>query len=244
MHVLSIYNMKGGVGKTAAAVNLAYEAARSGRRTLIWDLDPQAATTFYLRVKPKVKGGGQKIVRGKSDLDDLIKESDFPNLDLLPADFSYREFDRYFADRKNSRLKNLIAPLRKDYDLIVFDCPPSISDLSEQIFHASNLLLVPLLPTTLSMRTLEQIQTFLKKERVTKLDVRTFFSMVDRRKKMHRDTIEDRHGRKRHFDTAIPYSSIVEKMGWERQPVSAFAPRSAPAAAFRALWAEAAAVLS
>lgn len=237
MRVMSIYNMKGGVGKTATAVNLSYQAAASGRRTLIWDLDPQGASSFYFRVKPKVKGGGKKIVRGKSDLDDLIKGTDFPNLDILPADFSYRELDLQFADSKQSRMKKLIAPLRHEYDLIVFDCPPSISELSQQIFRASDLLLVPLLPSTLSIRTLEQIQAFLKKERVTRLELRTFFSMVDRRKTMHREFVEVfAANSKQHLTAGIPYSSAVEKMGLERRPVVEFAPRSAPSAAYRALW--------
>ena len=237
MRVLSIYNMKGGVGKTATAVNLSYLAAAAGHRTLIWDLDPQGASSFYFRVKPKVKGGSKKIVRGKSDLDDLIKGTDFTNLDILPADFSYRELDLQFADSKQSRMKKLIAPLRKEYDLIVFDCPPSISELSQQIFRASDLLLVPLLPTTLSIRTLEQIQDFLRKERVTKLELRTFFSMVDRRKKMHREFVEDFAANSAdHLTACIPYSSAVEKMGLERRPVVDFAPRSAPAAAYRDLW--------
>jgi len=237
MRVMSIYNMKGGVGKTAAAVNLAYLAASEGRRTLIWDLDPQGATSFYFRVKPKVKGGGKKIVRGKSDLDDLIKGTDFTNLDLLPADFSYRDLDLRFAGEKSSRLKELIKPLQDEYDLIVFDCPPSISELSEQVFRASNLLLVPMLPTTLSLRTLDQLREFLKKEKVRNLKVRTFFSMVDRRKKMHRDIIEDfAASEKQHLPSFIPYSSVVEKMGFERRPVGDFAPRSAPAGAFQMLW--------
>tara|TARA_R110000787_G_scaffold98771_4_gene203109 strand:- start:367 stop:1104 length:738 start_codon:yes stop_codon:yes gene_type:complete len=239
MDILSIYNMKGGVGKTAAAVNLAYLAAAAGRRTLIWDLDPQGASSFYFRVKPKVKGGGKKIVRGKSDLDDLIKGTDFENLDILPSDFSYREFDLRFADEKQSRLKKLLAPLKSEYDLIVFDCPPSISELSEQIFFASDLLLVPLVPTTLSIRTQDQIRQFLKKEKLGKTKVRTFFSMVDRRKKMHRDIVEDFAAtQSRHFHSCIPYSSIVEKMGIERRPAVDFAPRSAPARAYGLLWYE------
>lgn len=237
MRVLSIYNMKGGVGKTAAAVNLAYLAAAEGRRTLIWDLDPQGASTFYFRVKPKVKGGGKKIVRGKSDLDDLIKGTDFVNLDILPADFSYRDLDLRFAGEKQSRLKKLLAPLKKEYDLVVFDCPPSISELSGQIFRASDLLLVPLVPTTLSLRTLEQIDTFLRKERLRAVRMRTFFSLVDRRKKMHRSFLEDYPGNdKRHLSANVPYSSVVEKMGLERRPVVDFSPRSAPAESFRRLW--------
>jgi len=237
MRVLSIYNIKGGVGKTATAVNLAYLAAAEGRRTLIWDLDPQGASSFYFRVKPKVKGGGKKIVRGKSDLDDLIKGTDFDNLDILPADFSYRDLDLSFADEKQSRLKKLIAPLKRDYDVVIFDCPPSISELSEQIFRASDLLLVPVLPTTLSLRTLEQIQQFLKKERLRNVKMWTFFSMVDRRKKMHREIPDEFDANaKQHFSSCIPYSSVIEKMGIERRPVVDFAPKSKAANAFQMLW--------
>ena len=65
--VLATYNIKGGVGKTSAAVNLAVLAAREGARTLLWDLDPQGASTYLFRVKPKIKGGGRKLVPGKSD---------------------------------------------------------------------------------------------------------------------------------------------------------------------------------
>ena len=91
--VLATYNIKGGVGKTSAAVNLAYLAARGGARTLLWDLDPQGGSTYLLRVKPKVRGGGRKLVRGKSAIDALIKGTDYDGLDLLPADFSYRHMD-------------------------------------------------------------------------------------------------------------------------------------------------------
>ena len=91
--VLATYNIKGGVGKTSAAVNLAYLAANDGARTLLWDLDPQGGSTYLFRVKPKVRGGVRRLVRGKSDVDSLIKGTDHVGLDLLPADFSYRHMD-------------------------------------------------------------------------------------------------------------------------------------------------------
>ena len=70
MKVVATYNIKGGVGKTSTAVNLAYLAARDGLRTLLWDLDPQGSATYLFRVKPKVKGGGKALVAGKRTLDD------------------------------------------------------------------------------------------------------------------------------------------------------------------------------
>jgi cellulose biosynthesis protein BcsQ len=61
--VLACYNLKGGVGKTTAAVNLGYAAASSGRRVLLWDMDPQAAATFLFRIKPRVSGGGKGLLK-------------------------------------------------------------------------------------------------------------------------------------------------------------------------------------
>ena len=67
--------------------------AESGLRTVLWDLDPQGAASFMFRVKPKVKGGGKALISGKRPLDDAIKGTDFDNLDLIPADFTYRNMD-------------------------------------------------------------------------------------------------------------------------------------------------------
>src|SRR5690606_30492016 len=127
--VLAAYNIKGGVGKTATAVNLAHLAAEGGARVLVWDLDPQGAASFYFRVKPKVKGGSRGLVTGKRDLDAAIKGTDHDNLDLVPADFSYRNMDLELDATKKPtrRLAQLLRPLRREYDYVVLDCPPSIS---------------------------------------------------------------------------------------------------------------------
>ena len=93
MRIYATYNIKGGVGKTTTAVNLAYLAAESGLRTVLWDLDPQGAASFMFRVKPRVKGGGKALILGKRSLDETIKGTDFDNLDLIPADFTYRNMD-------------------------------------------------------------------------------------------------------------------------------------------------------
>lgn len=237
MKIYAAYNIKGGVGKTASAVNLAYLAARDGGRSLLWDLDPQGAATWYLRVKPRVKGGGKKLIRGKTELDAVIKGTDFEGLDLLPADFSYRKLDLHLAETKKpeKRMRRLLEPLAEEYDSVFLDCPPSISLATEAVFRAADALLVPSIPTPLSLRTLVQLRWHLKKHELEPA-LLPFFCMVDRRKALHRQICEEEAGR--FLRSHIPYSSLVEQMGTHRAPLGAFARTSPPALAYEALWRE------
>jgi chromosome partitioning protein len=242
MKVIATYNIKGGVGKTATAVNIAYLAAKDGYRVLLWDLDPQAAASFLFRVRPKVKGGGKALIAGKRPVDDAIKATDFDNLDLLPADFTYRNFDLHLdSERKSAtRLRSLLMPLRREYDLVVLDCPPSISLLSENVLHAADLLLVPLIPTTLSVRTLEQLTAFIADFDGRRPKVLAFFSMLDRRKRLHQEIIDQLPAERKDIAQAcIPSLSAIERMSVQRAPVTAAAPRSLAAKHYRELWQEA-----
>jgi chromosome partitioning protein len=239
--VLATYNIKGGVGKTSAAANLAYLAAGGGARTLLWDLDPQGASTYLFRIRPKVKGGGRKLVRGKSDIATLIKGSDHERLDLLPADFSYRHMDLALDDSKRPtrRLARVLAPLAGDYEYIFLDCPPSISLVSESVFEAADALLVPLIPATLSSRTYEQLERVATKPAENAPQLLGFFSMVDRRKRHHREVMERLAAEHpRLLQTAIPASAEVERMGTHRTVIAQFAPRSRAARAYVELWNE------
>jgi cellulose biosynthesis protein BcsQ len=236
------YNIKGGVGKTTAAVNLAYLSAADGNRTLLWDLDPQGAASFLFRVKPRVKGGGKALIRGTKTLDDAIKGTDFDNLDLLPADFTYRNMDLLLVSatkHPTERLARLLAPLAAEYDAVFLDCPPSISLVSENVLHATDILVVPLIPTTLSVRTLDQLTEFVAGFDGRRPEVRAFFSMVDRRKRLHAETIKTLSSERPEVSpTVIPALSIIERMSVERAPVTAFAPRSQAARAYRDLWSQ------
>jgi chromosome partitioning protein len=241
MKILATYSIKGGVGKTAAAVNLAWLAAREGTPTLVWDLDPQAAASYYFRVKAKVKGGGKGLLRRKHALAERVKGTDFALLDLLPADFSYRHLDLLLDEKKKPtrQLRKLLRPLADEYECIILDCPPGITLASEAVFEAADALLVPVIPTTLSVRTLEQLLSFSARQDIAGLQILPFFSMADRRKAMHREIVA---GLTRDYPlmlrAAIPYASEVERMGITRAPLGSYAPGSRPARAYAALWAE------
>jgi cellulose biosynthesis protein BcsQ len=241
MKILAVYSIKGGVGKTASAVNLADLAALSGLRTLIWDLDPQGAASFYLRVKPRVKGGVVKILGGKRRLDRWLRASDFERLHLLPADFSYRNMDLVLdaGKKPRKRLRRLLEPLARRFDLVFLDCPPGISLASESAFQAADALLAPIVPTPLSLRTHAQLTRHLRETGKKPPRLLPFFALVDRRKRLHReiqDAAPERHPE--FLKSWIPYSSIVEQMGTQRAPLSVFAPHSQAALAYAALWVE------
>ena len=241
MTTLALYSNKGGVGKTAAAVNLAYLAAKSGKSTLICDLDPQGSATFYFRVKPRLKRQARGLVKGGKPVDRSIKGTDYENLDLLPADFSHRNLDITFntLKRPKRRLDMVLAPFKEEYDLIILDCPPTINLVAENIIKTADLLLEPLIPTTLSVRTHEQLLAFLKESGRGSKKVSAFFSMVDGRRNMHQEImIALRDQFDNILETTIPYLSKIEQMGINREPVPAFAPGSRAAQTYNALWTE------
>lgn len=241
MRVMATYNIKGGVGKTTAAVNLAYAAAREGSRMLVWDLDAQGAASYYFRIKPKIKGGFKKLLKRKRKLEDAIKETNYPNIDLVPADFSNRNLDVLLADSKHSkhRLAELLSPVEDEYDYIILDCPPSLSMTSENVFLAADALLIPLIPTYLSIRAYKQLKHFQDENSDPGLLLVPFFSMVDKRRRLHRDLVEGFYrDNPEVMKIFIVYSSLVEQMGRYQAPVQTFASASHVAKSFFLLWHE------
>lgn len=241
MQIVGVFSIKGGVGKTATAVNLSFLSARGRQYTLLWDLDPQAASTFYFRMQPKVRGAIARLLDPERGIDQRIQETEIPYLDILPADEKYRKLDLVLQelDRPKSGIGRVLRPLTADYDFIFLDCPPSLSLLSENIFRAVDVLLVPVIPTTLSQRTLAQLEDFCARNRI-KTPVLPFFSMVDRRKRLHRDIIDElRESREDVLRTEIPYVAEIEQMGVNQSPLAAYSKRGNPGYdSFTKLWRE------
>lgn len=238
--IIAAYSIKGGVGKTATAIHLAHLSALGGAATLLWDLDPQAAATYTLRVAPKVAGGRRRLMSDPSAAITAIKGTDYERLDLLPADFSYRNLDVAFHAEKQQRkqLRRLLEPLGGEYRRVILDCAPGITLVSENVFDVADVLVVPTLPNVLSVRMLAKLLAH-RKQAGWRAAVLPFFNMVDRRKATHRDAIRAAGdlgvGM---LASVIPNSGMVERVSSSREPVTAAAPQSAAAKAWRALWQE------
>jgi chromosome partitioning protein len=240
MITVALYNLKGGVGKTASCVNFAYLAAKDGFKTLLWDIDPQGSTTFYYKVKPKDGSGIKKLISKDARLENAIMATNYENLEIIPADASAKSFDIMVEEMKGNktRLKSILKQLENEYDFVFIDCPPGFSALSENIFSAADVVLMPIIPTTLSVRTYNMVKDYFREKDLDSSKLMCFFTMTDLRKNMHNEIMELLYKDRKFFQNYIPYLSDVEKMGIHRQPIEEFARSSSAAKAYHELWTE------
>lgn len=231
MKSVAVFAVKGGVGKTSAAVCLAHVAASSGgRRTLLWDLDPQGAAGHILGID-RPGGRARAAFAGDADLADLCVPSAIPNLSVLPADRSLRRLEGDLAGGGRGKVaRRLLRGLEGRFDRVVIDCPPGLTGLADRLFRAVDLLVVPVQPAPLSARALDQLAEHLHGSGPPLLPV---WSAVDRRRAMHRAAMAAEPAR-----PAIPYSAGVEAMADLRAPVTLSAPSGIAARAYAALWSD------
>lgn len=233
MPILAVYSSKGGVGKTSLAVNLAWAAATlSSRRTLLWDLDAQGAASFILAPDRKAGDEARGVIERDVAPEKLIVKTDIAGLDLLPADASLRTLDLVFADiGANKRLRRIGEGLERAYDRIVVDCPPGLGVTADQVIRGASLILLPLIPSALSMRAADELRQHLDARRKGTPPVMPVFNLVDRRRASHRAALAAAPDQ-----SAIPMASAVEEMAPRHAPLPTFAPRSPATRAIGELW--------
>lgn len=240
MKIIAVYSSKGGVGKTATSVNLAYTASLMGNKVLLCDMDSQGAASYYFRIRPKKKFNSKKLLSGQ--IGKYIRGTDFSGLDLLPAHFSFRNLDlaldKLDSEDRGLALSRIFQPLTEEYDILILDCPPNLTFLAENIILAADVIVTPVIPTTLSLLALDQLVKLFGKLGENKKKIYAFFSMVEKRKTMHANVMSKYQKKSLFLKTSIPFMAEVEKMGIYRLPVGANTRRSLAAGAYLRLWQE------
>ncbi len=240
MTTMAVYSIKGGVGKSTISVNLAVLSAMAGMRTLLLDLDPLGSSSYVLEVTAKRSHDGSALIKGGKQLIKQIQPTMLSSLDVLPSSIAYRYLSLLFDAKKHShhRLERRLEELKNYYDLVVIDASATMSLVSENVLYASDLLLVPVVPTPFSVLAYEQLLQELERMQLQKKAVHVVVSMLDRRKKLQVETASALLERNETLHSIIPFSSEIEKMGEIQRPVVLSRVRGRGALAFQSLYEE------
>ena len=243
--IYTIVNQKGGVGKTTTAINLGAYLGYFGQRVLIIDIDPQANATSCLGIdKNEVDGGTYEVLIGAQPIMSQILHNPRFKLSLLPSSpaLAGAEIELIEVSERESRLQEILEPVRNRYDYILVDCPPSLGLLTlNGLVAGRNGVLIPVQCEYLALEGLGQLTQTIQKVKnalFSDLTIRgVILTMYDGRTNLGADVVHEvqRFFGKQVFNSVIPRSIRLAESPSYGMPISVYAPESSGARAYAAL---------
>lgn len=245
--VICITNQKGGVGKTTTAVNLAYYLAKSKKKTLLIDFDPQGNATSGLGVdKNDKKNLGltmTEVILGQAELKEAVRPTKYKNFDLAPTtpELANAEVEITGMQRKFVRLRDAVRTIEGNYDYIIIDSPPSLSLLTVNGMIASNYLLLPVQTEFYALegvaQLLESMKLVMKQANPDLKLVGVLATMYDKRTSLSAQVYTEirKYFKQLTFKTTIPRNVRVAEAPSHGIPVGAYDKFSKGAKAYKEL---------
>jgi cellulose biosynthesis protein BcsQ len=224
---LSLYNIKGGVGKTTTTVNLACMLAKQGLSVLLWDMDPQGGSSYFFNLENKNDNTHARLFDRYLTIYEVIRSTDSYQIDVIGNDSKFSDQFMNKASRLtavdfiNHDLINVVLKeVEDDYDICLIDCSPGRFLLHDNIFKAADLLLIPNIPAPLSVYCNNILINELQAKAGTQNKVLSFYNMVQVNKNMHKFYVGNSAEKNEYLlNNYIPFYTEIENISLKKESI-------------------------